>query len=118
MTFKVQNKPKKEMNDSFAVKKKSILPKRPQYLIEGYRWFDKTYGNTYHTVIITDLNTGEVVHKSPTMVYGYGEQWRDTAYDVLKEKGKVKEEDRFNHALNRKRFIYRQTDVDRKRDLF
>jgi hypothetical protein len=90
----------------------------PQYLIEGYRWFDKINGNTYHTVVITDLKTGEVIHRSPHVVYGYGQQWQHTAYDELKKKGLVKEEDRTNHELNRKRFIYSEHDVTRKKDLF
>lgn len=91
---------------------------KPKYLIEGYKWFDKINGNTYHTILITDLETGETIYKSPTMVYGYGEGYRQTAYDELKKMGKVTEEDRFNHELNRKRFIYRVTNVTRKKDLF
>lgn len=100
------------------IKEKKEISSRPKYLVEGYRWFDKVNGNTYHTVVITDLNSGEVIYKSPDLVYGYGEQWRHTAYDELKKKGLVKEEDRTNHELNRKRFIYRQTDVTRQKDLF
>lgn len=109
MVFAVKRKPlkeKKENNDS------------PKFLVEGYKWFDKVNGNTYHTIMITDLKTGQIIHKSPHLVYGYGEQWQQTAYDELKKKGLVKEEDRFNHELNRKRFIYRVTDVNRKKDLF
>jgi hypothetical protein len=90
---------------------------RPKYLVEGYRWFDKINGNTYHTVFITDLDTGETIYKSPYMEYGYGEQYQQTAFDELKKLGFVKDEDRFNHELNRKRFIYRVTDVNRKKDL-
>jgi len=107
---------------SYAIKseKKTIMtiPKSPQYLVEGWKWFDKVNGNTYHTVMITDLKTGKQVYKSPSVVYGYGEQWQHTAYNELKKAGLVKEEDRFNHELNRARFIYRGTEVNRKKDLF
>ena len=109
MAFSVKRKPLKEKKESFD---------RPKYLVEGYKWFDKVNGNTYHTVLITDLETEKTVYKSTHLVYGYGEQWQHTAYDELKQKGLVKEEDRFNHELNRKRFIYRVTDVNRKKDLF
>jgi hypothetical protein len=108
MAYKIKNSKPKEKKTS----------DRPKYLVEGYRWFDKVNGNTYHTVLITDLDSGEVIYKSPSMQYGYGEQWQQTAYDELKKMGKTKEEDRFNHDLNRKRFIYRVTDVTRKKDLY
>ena len=108
MAYKIKNSKPKEQK---------VLD-RPKYLIEGYRWFDKVNGNTYHTVLITDLDTGATVYKSSNMEYGYGEQWQQTAYDELIKMGKTKKEDRFNHDLNRKRFIYRVTDVNRKKDLF
>jgi hypothetical protein len=100
-------------------KEKTIIQtNRPKYLVEGWRWFDKVNGNTYHTILVTDLDTGEEIYRSPHMEYGYGEQWQHTAYQELTKKGLVKEEDRFNHELNRKRFLYRVTDVTRKKDLF
>jgi len=108
MAYKISN-PKKEHK---------IVQKRPKYLIEGYRWFDKVNGNTYHTVVITDLDKNEIIYKSPHEMYGYEEQWQHTAYDKLKKMGLVKEEDRFKHELNRNRFIYRQIDVNKKKDLF
>jgi hypothetical protein len=98
--------------------KEKKISSRPKYLIEGYRWFDKINGNTYHTIRITDLDTGETIYKSPTIQYGYDDHYRQTAYEELKKMGKVKEEDRSNHDLNRKRFIYRVTDVTRQKDLY
>lgn len=106
-----------QQKDKFAVEKKKQT-NRPKYLVEGYKWFDKVNGNTYHTVVITDLDTNETIYKSPHIVYGYGDQYQHSAYDELKKIGLVKEEDRFNHELNRKRFIYRVIDVNRKKDLF
>jgi hypothetical protein len=46
----------------------------------------------------------------------YGEKY--TAYDELEKKGLVKKEDMHNHELNRKRFIYHEHNVTRKKDLF
>ena len=99
-------------------KERKSISNYPKYLMEGYRWFDRVNGNTYHSVIITDLKSGKEVYRSPHAIYGYGDQWQHTGYDELKKLGLTKEEDRFNHELNHKRFIYRVTDVNRKKDLF
>lgn len=48
--------------------------------IEGRRWFDKTYGNTYHTVRI--FQEGKELVYIP-FTYGYGEQYLQTAIDWL-----------------------------------
>jgi hypothetical protein len=120
MAYKIKT-PKPKEKDTYSLdnqKTDASTIKSPQYLIEGFRWLDKTYGNAYHSVIITDLKTGAEVYRSPYEVYGYGSQWEHTAYDELQKLGKVKEVDRFNHDLNSKRFIYRLKDVQRKKDLF
>jgi len=87
-----------------------------KYLIVGRKWFDKTYGNTYHTVKIRDLENGETIVQTD-MQYGYGDHYRQTAYFELVKLGLAKEEDYNNHALNRERFIYEVVEVQRKRDL-
>ena len=48
--------------------------------ILGRRWFQKTYGNTYHSATI--LIDGEEVHKTPEE-YGYGDQYLQTAVEWL-----------------------------------
>ena len=48
--------------------------------ITGRRWFQKTYGNTYHTTTI-HYNAG-TMEKSPVQ-YGYGEQYLQTAYEMM-----------------------------------
>ena len=54
--------------------------------IEGRRWFQKTYGNTYHTVRIwTD---GKDVITSEKR-YGYGDQYLQTAYEMMEEAGLI-----------------------------
>lgn len=87
-----------------------------KYLILGKLWFQKSYGNTYHSVKIIDLENGETVSVIPK-TYGYGEQYRQTAYDKLVSLGLVDKKDRFNHELNFKRFVYQRLEVLRERDL-
>lgn len=52
--------------------------KKPIYVI-ARRWFQKSYGNTYHSVTI--LWSDSTISKEPFM-YGYGEQWRETAKNM------------------------------------
>ena len=47
------------------------------YHIEGRRWFQKTYGNTYHSVRI--FKDDKQVAYIP-FIYGYGEQFLHTPY--------------------------------------
>ena len=89
-----------------------------KYIIEGYRWFDKINGNTYHTIYITDAKTNTQIYGNKPMVYGYGDQYQHTAIGVLVNKGLFKESDRFNHELIRKILYFNVTDVTRKKDLF
>jgi len=89
-----------------------------RYLITALKWFDNINGNTYHSVRIAEI-TGtkneELVYIP--FAYGYGDSYRQTAYDWLVENKRVKKEDQFNHELNHKRFIFVVNDVTRKRDL-
>ena len=50
--------------------------------IEGRRWFQRTYGNTYHTVYI--YSDGECVYSSPKE-YGYDYQYITTALEWLRD---------------------------------
>ena len=86
-----------------------------KYLILGKRWFQKTYGNTYHSIEITDLNTGEVLVKI-SGVYGYGDQYQQTAIKWLEENKGITY-DWGNHEYNRVHYIFRVVDVERERDL-
>jgi hypothetical protein len=56
----------------------------PGLHIEGRRWFQKSYGNTYHSVRIyrTDCETVYL-----PMRYGYGDQFLQTAIDFLRTRG-------------------------------
>ena len=56
-----------------------------RFLITGKRWFQSTYGNTYHTATVYDLKTNNQ-YKSEIR-YGYGSQYQETAKDLVKSKG-------------------------------
>lgn len=56
--------------------------------ISGKRWFQKLYGNTYHTVKIEvafEDGTRELLSSPRT--YGYGEMWNQTALTMLIDGG-------------------------------
>lgn len=52
----------------------------------GRRWFQKSYGNTYHTaeMLIDGTPAGKTCQH-----YGYGEQYLYTALDQLTAEGKI-----------------------------
>jgi len=52
--------------------------------IEGKRWFEKTNGNTYHSVSVYINN--ELIGRVP-LTYGYGEQYIQSAFELLSEFG-------------------------------
>ncbi len=52
----------------------------------GRRWFQKSYGNTYHTVTVQV--DGETVYDSP-IEYGYGDQYTQTGLDWLQVNGYI-----------------------------
>lgn len=54
-----------------------------KYTAQAVRWFDKVNGNTYHSVKITDNETGARLHCP--LQYGYGDQYRYTALLAMAE---------------------------------
>lgn len=52
--------------------------------IIGRRWFQKTYGNTYHSVIVLvdGAEVGRVDYK-----YGFGNAYTQTAFEILQRQG-------------------------------
>lgn len=54
--------------------------------IHGRRWFQRSYGNTYHTVSV-EID-GKHVFTSEKQ-YGYGDQYLQTAFDWLDQSGLV-----------------------------
>jgi hypothetical protein len=55
---------------------------RKQHIIHitARRWFQKTYGNTYHSVKV--YIDGELVGHVP-FTYGYGSQYEQTALEII-----------------------------------
>ena len=62
------------------------MKKPKSIVILGRRWFQKTYGNTYHTATV--IIDGETMFSTP-IEYGYGDQYRDTAFRELESRGLI-----------------------------
>lgn len=81
--------------------------------ITAKRWFQRTYGNTYHTVKVYVNN--EVLESQ--IEYGYGNHYLQTAAELLRENGyKVPEDNGEAYALMCK-YEHSAQDVKRKKDL-
>lgn len=52
--------------------------------IEGRRWFQRSYGNTYHT---TTLHFDDGTSETSEITYGYDEGYLQTAIDILVKLG-------------------------------
>lgn len=62
--------------------------------INGRRWFQKTYGNTYHSVTVdVQLADGTTKTMRSGKVYGYGEQYIQTAIGLMQAKGLLPDTD-------------------------
>ena len=59
-----------------------------KFIAEAVKWFDKVNGNTYHSVKITRCRDNAVI--CVPFQYGYGEQYRTTALEKMKETGWIK----------------------------
>lgn len=55
------------------------------YVFLVKKWFDKANGNTYHSVEYHDPVTGKTITSG--MVYGYGDQFKVTAYEMMVKHG-------------------------------
>ena len=55
------------------------------FAVKGVRWFQKSYGNTYHRAYISGLKNGvwQPICHSDKMQYGYGEQYLCTATQLM-----------------------------------
>ena len=55
--------------------------------IEGRRWLQRSYGNTYHSVrVAVMLDDGTVESFDSGKHYGYGEAYNKTALDIMEGK--------------------------------
>lgn len=65
------------------------MPKLPKSItLIGRRWFQRTYGNTYHTVEV-HVDGERVFWTTPT--YGYGDQWEETGLQWLLDNDHIPE---------------------------
>jgi len=63
-----------------------------KFIGEGMKWFDKVNGNTYHSVRITRIDTGEQI--ACEFQYGYGDQYRHTALVAMNKAGWIPGEEK------------------------
>lgn len=99
--------------------------------VTGKRWFQKSYGNTYHSVNVNilDLETNEEKELYEPFSYGYGEQYKETATDLLKNNTDILKgckESRYGLSywclldeleIKGIKVVFNCYDVDRKKDL-
>lgn len=82
--------------------------------ISAKRWFQKSYGNTYH-VVKAVVNGKDVVVSGVT--YGYGNHLLTTIADLLRDRGYTVPEDNSKAFVMMTKFPYTVEDVKRKKDL-
>ena len=81
--------------------------------IEAKRWFQRSYGNTYHTVKV--FVNDEVLKSEIT--YGYENHYLQTAAELLKANGYEIPENNGEAFRLVSRFDHTVEDVKRKKDL-
>lgn len=64
--------------------------------IIGKRWFQKSFGNTYHSAVVINDDTGEQI-RAP-FEYGYGDQWEETAARLIESAGWLPERERYSYG--------------------
>jgi len=91
-----------------------------KFTVVARRWFQPTYGNTYHSVRIYDAENKEIAHIP--FEYGYGDQALGTAGDWLVSQGLVAAPKSGSTqstlwAREEAGIAYHVSDVSRKKDL-
>lgn len=81
--------------------------------IIGRRWFQQSYGNTYHTTTV--IVNGEELKSDVT--YGYDNHYLTTAAELLKANGYDIPNDNGEAYAMMIKFNHNVTDVKRKKDL-
>lgn len=82
--------------------------------ISAKRWFQRSYGNTYH-VVKAVVNEEEIVISDTC--YGYDNYFLTTAANLLRNKGYEVPEDNGKAYAMMAKFPYTVEDVKRKKDL-
>lgn len=61
--------------------------------IQAREWFDKTYGNSYFSAIVTlDYGMESVRQIKIHFTYGYGDYYKEAAFNALKKEGIISTE--------------------------
>lgn len=81
--------------------------------IYGKRWFQKSFGNIYHTTTV--IVNGEELKSD--IVYGYGNHYLTTAAELLKANGYDIPDDNGEAYAMMLKYEHSATDVERKKDL-
>jgi hypothetical protein len=95
------------------------------YKIVGKRWFQRSYGNTYHSCAVYLISGEGTDFKEQCIgyipfVYGYDMQYQETAFTILCNAGIYSRNDRskfMEDIRNKDLFVNIVSDVPRKRDL-
>lgn len=87
-------------------------------IVQGRRWFQKSYGNTYHTA---SVSIGDESYSSDK-TYGYGDQYIQTALELLHAHGHLLEINSPSALTIHCReagipYLIQVADVSRERDL-
>lgn len=92
------------------------LAQLPRYYIAGRRWFQKSAGNTYHRTLLYEND--KLVFDSGR-VYGYGEQYLQTAVEWLKKNRELPGEPSSSTIYIREvlHATWNVVDVNREKDL-
>ncbi len=88
------------------------------YTIVGKRWFERTYGNTYHSVRIYK---GKELIAEKLFTYGYEEHYMQTAAELMVKAGLIPAFEHENYFQVRNELnancLILIDDVSRKKDL-
>ena len=107
-----------------TIEKVQPVKKGDSIAIIGRRWFDRVNGNTYFSsVAVINGNQVAEIH----FEYGYGEQYRDSMYNLLYKLGYCSDREKYNNGSNEPFWVYckrkeviqyvTHSDVNRKKDL-
>jgi hypothetical protein len=93
------------------------------FIITAKRWFQQSYGNTYHSVTIREnlfnaYHSFDIIYTKEvgriSFRYGYGDHYLNTAAEIL---GVSEMELRQDIRENRQKYHITVIDVKRKKDL-
>lgn len=96
--------------------------------LDAKRWYDKTNGNTYHSVKLLEVsgygrNYKENLIAHEPFAYGYDDAYLQTAFKLLQNSdcalryGLNKYHTFIRHISNNEKWVIDCTDVTRKKDL-